>query len=295
MYKETLEALCEGLRGNILQKEAILKNQLDYCFKDLEEHNRGDTAPMVRRILSDFLISDIVGVQSINDDTTTILLNDKDTEIDINKHTKTRKFSTVLPEIDPEELKHKYGINLWSEITHAVACEVENEIISEIINEILKQSIPCGGYLTDKSNSEEIYDAVIKAAEQVNGNWVIASPLMVCVLQASGCFEGAEKTQTWLGGDLQLVGTLEDDIKLYLSNSIYSSKFLNNTILIGGKEEGNEDTGVVYMPHTMIKVGEQIEDENGKPITPLLTKYAMGYRKDIANNYRKITVDLSFE
>jgi len=281
MYKETLEILMEGLNGDPI-KEIILKNQLEYHFTNKSEKNNNDiscAAVIVRRILDDFILGEIIGIQPISDkNNPTVIMNGETVPADVRK----RHFQTAAPEITMKDLQYVSGLDLSAEINSALALELENEITAEFVNIILRHASKYKDSFSEDTSSEDMSEAIIAAAEEVDGNWAIVAPVDIALLHMSGNYNRAGTTRGDMMGGLVHVGVLNNNI------NIYCHLHADGNILIGKKEQGNEETPIVYAPETMLMIGESISLDGFGSKIPLYTSYSPEISVDAENKYRKI-------
>ncbi len=278
MYKETLDILMEDINDPI--KETILKNQLEYHFKNKTPENKiaiDCSAVIVRRILTNFNIGKIIGIQPITTDNPTVLSDGVEHKIKTN----TRVFTTSKPDINPEDLKTMNGIDLEAEINQAIAAETEMEITSEILK-IISDNIT-NNLIMDNG---DVVNVIKNEIKEINANWIVVSLAALTILQSdpkSRYKTNGGKHGTM--GDLLQVGWLGDDV------DVYCSLLTDNTVLIGSKDPNAEDTAIVYAPETMMMVGDK-KSRDGKQYTPLLTCGATFVNLEaVKQQYRKISIN----
>lgn len=288
MYKETLDVLMEDINDHNNIKQTILKNQLQSHFTNKTPENKNvqdNAAVIVRRILSNFTLGEIIGIQPVIDKEAPIVtIGDVEYDIDI----ATRNLQTSYPDMSKGDLRIYNGIDLECEINEACALEIETEITNEFIQIISQNATPLSASV-DFPNSNEITDMVISAAKEINGNWIVTSPVLVSMLQSGNKFKSDSVGVGHIMAGLMYVGTLNNNIKVY--TSLYG---VGNAILIGNKHPDREDTAIVYAPETMIVVGNRTKKSEFDVSTMLHTRYEKFIMAAMAKKeYTKLSITFS--
>ncbi len=285
MYKETLDILMEDINDPF--KETILKNQLKYHFLNKTPENKDAidcSTVIVRRILSNFNVGKIIGIQPVIDDKTKIISDGVEYDIKID----TRPFQTCKPEISYKDLETINGIDLEAEINQAIAAEIAIEITSELLKTIsdnIKNNLIIDASFTNIKNIKDVVNAIKNEMKEVDANWIVVSPAVLAILQSdskSRYKTGDEQQGTM--DSLSQVGWLDDV-------AVYCSLWTDDTILIGSKDPNSEDTAIIYAPKTMMIVGDK-ESSCGEDRTPLLTSGATFVNLEaVKRDYRKISIN----
>jgi hypothetical protein len=293
MYKETLDILMEDINDHDNIKETILKNQLEYHFLCKNEENRSvisNATVITRRVLSRFAINKIIGVQPVTDKKNpSIVSGGLKYDIDVC----SRQLSTGYPNISKKDLETMNGLDIECEINQACTHEIETEIVNEFLGLISQYAPEIRATVKgiDLEEIDNISKTILDAAEEINANWIVTSPMVISLLQSSKNIDyivSTEKHGTM--GDIQLVGTV-NNINLYFY-SLWSSVD-DNIVLIGSKDPDSEDTPIVYAPEIMIMVGDKIQRKGDfEKITPFMTRYGKFVNHSaVEDQYRKISVE----
>lgn len=281
MYKQTLDILMEDINDHNNIKETILKNQLKYHFTHKNTENKNvidNTTVIVRRILSDFNIGNVIGIQPILDDDHSII----SCGLKYNIGVATLPVNTGYPEPSPKDLE---TINLEAEINHACALEIESEITNEFVA-LISQTATELSIEADSYINNTISKTTISIANEINANWIITSPVLCSILQTNDNFKSDSSSNGHIMSGLMYIGTLNDDIKVY--TTLYG---VDNTILVGSKDPDSEDAPIVYAPKTMLVLPDG-EYDTSEPFTPLMTRYGKISDVHAAKlKYRKISIN----
>lgn len=286
MYKETLDILMEDINDHNNIKENILKNQLKYHFSNKNQENESaisSAAVIVRRVLSNFTIGEIIGIQPVIDKDKPIIISD-DTGYYI--ETSTRPLNTGLPEISEKDLETMNGLDLQCEINLACATEIGIEITNEILHTIANHA-PEINITLPNYDDHVLIDTIENAVKEVKGNWIVVPPIVLAMLQSTENpkYKSQGKVSITDGAIIH-VGQLNDDVKIYCNTFMR-----DNMILIGSKEPNNEDTPIVYAPETMLVLPDG-EYEVSEDFTPLLTKHEIfAHPYGTKMKYRKISIN----
>lgn len=212
-----------------------------------------------------------------------------------------------------QDMNSQHGLDLESEITKAVSAEIVQEIDAEIIGDLLalagtvrtydhdatgnNAALPGGGNYTPTFVGDrfshigvrinEVANEIARKTRRGAGNYIVASPMIVSVLQSAaksvyapaveGSFKGPNNTM--------LVGTLNGQIKVYsyLWNQAVSKNATGNLvtpgvdqILVGYKGgNGETDAGYFYAPYIpLMSSGVVINPVTFQPVISLMTRYA---------------------
>jgi len=287
MYKETLDILSKDITEPF--KKTILENQLKYHFKNKTDENKipmDCNAFIVRRILGDFNISKIIGVQPITNKDPVVISEGVEYEITPN----TRKLQARSPVLDDIELNSLYALDLEAEMNIAIAAEVEGELTKNLMKIISDNIISAttiksvAPFLNDHGMS--VTDLIIKQAKEVDANWIIVSPMVISLLQIN-CNIKTNEERSGGHDNLMLMGWIDDDI------SVYSTLWADDEVLIGSKDPDSEDAPVIYAPETMLMVsGKKRAKNEFSEHFDLYTKEAMFVNTSaVFKKYRKIIVN----
>ncbi len=292
MYKETLDILMEDINDHDNIKKQILKNQLEYHFttKNKESVDRKNSgAIIVRRILNEFTLGDIIGIQPItNKENPTVVSGGINYEVDI----VTRPLNIGIPDITDADLKIMDGINFEAETHQAVGHGVETGIVNEFLNLIAKYATEINIDVNGFDDIELVTATIEAAVIDTDANWIVISPMILAIVQSykHSTYKVGDETPGTMG-DLKNVGWLTIDDK---EVQVYCSIWNSDIVLVGSKDPNREDTPIVYAPETMI-LSDTRESREGElsDITMLDTRYARFiHHYDCREKYRKITINL---
>jgi len=314
-WEEILEALLEGVdEERIPIYKSILENQHRY-LKEREESNQCQPSklpiiPIVRRILSDMTIMDLVGVQPMDGPVALVyklrIPNKEETEEGTNLSLEivsqaieaySRKLTAAWTLEVEQDLNSCLGLNFEAELTAAIAHEVAYEHNTEWLHrlsDIANQS----SYEID--DNAELIIAINKAANDIAantrrgaGNWIVVSPTTLARIQEVAyrnmsprdMFVAAEEPSA--GTDLKFVGTLNKTMKVYVN--MYAT---DDEILVGYKGVNGElDTGLIFSPYVMLMPsGVVIDPETFEPRITLMTRYGVAADDDSHNYYEKLKI-----
>lgn len=277
MYKETLEVLMEGINDPI--KEQIIKNQLIYHFKNKNPDNMyaiDNSVVIVRRVLEEFNIADIIAVQPIaklNNECITVT-NDDNEEIDT--FTTNLAFNEI-PQLQPE-------------INQAIANELDHSITSKIIEAIYSYApYPVNNSeitidLTKKLFPKNFVDDIVTVTDEVSAEWMVVGLAELTIFRSHDDFISNNCDVTRLSGGLEFVGTIYS-IKVYTALSII------DTILIGSNDD--ENPPIIYAPETMLIVGKSVDNTNGDIRNELLSSSEIFTDLvAISERYRKVSTNI---
>ena len=208
---------------------------------------------------------------------------------------KTRKLQAKWTIEAMQDLSTQHGLDLEAEITQALSAEIVHEIDNEIVTDLIRlagttEVFDMSGAFTGTPHYVGDRHAILgvlinKVANEIAaktrrgaGNFVIASPQIVSVLQSasksvfapavSGSFEGPNNTR--------LVGTLNGTIKVYsfLFNASFGAAAASasvtggataasDVVLVGFKGgQGETDTGYFYCPYVPLMTSNTVVDPN---------------------------------
>jgi len=275
MYKETLDVLMEGINEPF--KRAILENQLHYHFTDKTEENKNAmdcSVGIVRRILENFDITKIVGVQPIKNDNSVVISGGIEYITTPNK----RVFQARFPILS-------IGNEIEAEINEALAGELEFEITNKILETISENIIDSSKISISYGVKESKITANIlkKKIKELDANWIVAPPSLISILQASGNFESKYGKSAMCSG-AALVGWFNGNINTY-------SSIMHDVILIGYKDPNSEDAPIVYAPETIMNIGN-IQNDGFDEYFNLYTKDAIVVNNDIVKKrFAKISIE----
>ncbi len=294
MYKETLQALGEGLQEPVYIKKAILENQLKYHFANKNEENESihnDSVAIVRRVVNMLNINELIGFQPLSLEDPKIMSSGVEYDAIIPV---TRPFRAGWSMEAMEDMKTLHGIDIHFELITAMSTEIENEITSEIIRKIDQVAGHAGTVEADFSGTDILEQAamikqtIISNVREVDGNWIIISPFIVSMLQSCNDSEYKQtESSTWNKSSLTYMGTLDENIK------VYSNMFLidDNTVLIGSKVEDREDTPIVYAPETLLMPNSREIPEGFGTMWGFNTRYSLFTEPVSADAiYRKLSI-----
>lgn len=276
MYKETLEILMEGITCPI--KEQILKNQLEYHFKNKTPENQiaiDNTTGIARRVLEDINIFDIISVQPITNtlvDIETITNPDNDA-IDAIKFGNGLVFSEI-------ENLDIFNFDVQDEVNHAIACEINDALTNDIINDMLTFAPETDVQIINiTENHRDVVGVVQRVSKEIDAAWAIMSPLECAIIKTSRDFKPSNNGIFYSAGGLAFAGTLNNTI------DIYTSLDVSGTIILGSDD--NDHPPITFAPETLIVVGD--DHNNGQH--ELLTKseiFVDAYA--VKQRYRKISI-----
>jgi len=126
-------------------------------------------------------------------------------------------------------------------------------------------------------NISRICSDIARRTRRGHGNWVLCSPLIICVLQISalstfaptpiGSFKGPN--------NIMLVGKLNGMVDMYSYLPSYTLDTTDDTVIIGYKgNSGEVDAGLFYCPHTMVTHARKHKDDKGELVLPFASKEA---------------------
>jgi hypothetical protein len=190
-----------------------------------------------------------------------------------------------------QDLKASHGLDLEAEITASLSAAVVSDIDNEIINDLIAlagttDSFDMAGAFTGVPNYvgdrhavlgvliNKVANEIARKTRRAPANWIVASPLVVSVLQSaaksvfapavSGSFDGPNNTK--------LVGTLNGNIRVY--SYIYHDQG-TEPILMGLKGgQGEMDAGYFYCPYIpLMSSGVVVDPNTFNPHVSLMTRY----------------------
>jgi hypothetical protein len=313
-WEHTLEALLEGIP---LDRKAIVSTMLENQYRHLKEQEAfGQKTtlpiiPIVRRMITDMTIVDLVGVQPITGPVGLVYklrcIEQEESEDGSLKlsleiisqaiEAQTRKLKAGWTIEAEQDLKVIHGLNIEAEITAAlaseVACEHNTEWLSRI-SEIANET----PYEVD--NNVELIIAINKAANEIGrntrrgaGNWIVVPPTGLVRIQEVAnrnmsprdMFVPTEEKPT--GAGLQYVGMLNKTMKVYVN--VYQSE---DEILVGYKGgNGETDAGLIFSPYvSLMPSGVIVNPETFAPLMSLMTRYGVSQDDDSHKYYEKIKI-----
>jgi hypothetical protein len=261
-------------------------------------------------------LTNIIGVQPMSGPTGLIFRLQSRTEegkmsLEITRNpiaAKTRKL-TARFNLGFEELQKNHALDFETELASAISHEAAMEIFVEMIHRLKKlaeknevmsvPTLPEGinfpAVMSDKSNALKI--TIREAANDIGrttrrgcGNYIICSPVIVAMLQASNSkFESVSSENESLSSDmstLMYVGMLDENIKVFTS---ISSSLGHNEILVGYQGNSDTDSGLIYSPYMPLMTAGVVTDPmTFDPSMTLMTRYDVDEPDGVHLYYRLI-------
>jgi len=217
---------------------------------------------------------------------------------------RTRKLQSGWTIEAMQDMQSQHGLDIESELTKALSAEIVQEIDAEIVGDLLALAGTVRTFDYDQTGGttyapafagdrfanlgvriNEVANEIARKTRRGAGNFIVASPMIVSVLQSAskavfapaveGSFQGPNNTQ--------LVGTLNGQIKVYsyLWNQAQSVDSLSppvggsDQILVGYKGgNGETDTGYWYAPYIpLMSSGVIMNPVTFQPVMSLMTRY----------------------
>jgi len=313
-WQEILLALLEGVdEKQVPIYKAILENQHRY-LKEHEESSQCQSSklpiiPIVRRILSDMTIMDLVGVQPMVGPVSLVYKLRITTKEETEEGTKlsleivsqaveagSRKLKAAWTLEAEQDLNAMHGLNIEAELTAALAQEVAYEHNTEWLNRLSSIANQSSYEIDDNA---ELIIAINKAANDIArntrrgaGNWIVVSPSTFARIHEGATrnmsprdmFVASEKPA--IGTDLKFVGTLNKTMKVYVN--VYAD---NDEILVGYKGTSEVDTGLIFSPYVMLMPsGVVVNSKTFQPLISLMTRYGVATDDDSHKYYEKIKI-----
>jgi hypothetical protein len=189
-----------------------------------------------------------------------------------------------------------HGLDIENEMLHAVASELVCEIVNEVLGNITKNAkvselnglcvrnmaLEKSDQKTDVDDPFDFKGDATKMALEINsvatdiaretrrgcGNFVLASPLDVSLLQTLPTFSPPTDTEFYGSTGIMFAGILNGTIKVY-------SDIMNcsDQMIIGYKGSNETDTGYIYAPHVPVMSGGVVMNPvTFQPVMSLLTR-----------------------
>ena len=218
---------------------------------------------------------------------------------------KTRKLQSGWTIEAMQDMQSQHGLDVETELTKALSAEIVQEIDAEIVGDLLALAgtVRTFDYTATSGPTyapafagdrfanlgvriNEVANEIARKTRRGAGNFIVASPMIVSVLQSAakavfapaveGSFQGPNNTQ--------LVGTLNGSIKVYsyLWNQAQSLDAFSagagggsDQILVGYKGgNGETDTGYWYAPYIpLMSSGVVMNPVTFQPVMSLMTRY----------------------
>ena len=221
---------------------------------------------------------------------------------------RTRRLQSGWTIESMQDMQSQHGLDIESELTKAMSAEIVQEIDAEIVGDLIAlagtvrtfdYSQTGGGtggnyapaFAGDRFANlgvriNEVANEIARKTRRGAGNFIVASPMIVSVLQSAakavfapaveGSFQGPNNTQ--------LVGTLNGSIKVYsylwnqaqsLDSTSAGAGGGTDTILVGYKGgNGETDTGYWYAPYIpLMSSGVVMNPVTFQPVMSLMTRY----------------------
>lgn len=216
----------------------------------------------------------------------------------------TRKLQASWTVEAMQDMKNQHDLSIEDEMTRGISAQIVQEVDSEIIGDLTALAGTVSTYDGTKGASPTYYqptfvgdrfanilgvlnfvkNEVARKTRRGAANWMVASPMIVSMLQTAtksvfapaieGSFKGLNNTQ--------LVGTLNGDMKVYnyLWNQSQPTTASpagtgNDTILLGYKGGNSEtDAGYFYCPYVpLMSSGVIMNPVTMNPVIGLMTRY----------------------
>jgi hypothetical protein len=319
-WVQTLEALLEGVPENRKSIVAMmLNNQHTYDKEvkaDLRRQGANPTSllliPIVRRMITDLTIMDLVGVQPMQgpvglvyklryvtkdekEEGTNISLEILSQAVEAG----SRKLKAAWTLEAKQDMHAMHGLNIETELTTAMAQEIAVEHNTEWLDRISSIANESSYEIDDNIN---LIVAITKAGCDIArntrrgaGNWIVV-PLATLTrikevanrnMSPRDMFVPVKSDGGTLGGNLMHVGVLNKTIKVYTSLNMPDDE-----ILVGYKgKNGETDTGLIFSPYvSLLTSGVVVNPVTFQPLMKFMTRYGVTQDDDSHKYYEKIKI-----
>jgi hypothetical protein len=194
---------------------------------------------------------------------------------------KTHKLAARFNVEAAQDLFAIYGIDIADGIARALGAEVAYELIAEVLcdlNKIATHRQTVSGLPHDDNAImiNAVANTIASTTRRGAGNFIVTSPRGVALLQSvskSGYVKTPDSEQTHTYA-LRQVGTLNGQMRVYVSMVDMNDSSPNIEYLIGYKGPSDVDAGYVFSPYNLVVYsGATIDPNTYTPMINLMTRY----------------------
>jgi hypothetical protein len=196
---------------------------------------------------------------------------------------KTRKLGASWSLEAAEDMANMHGLNLDNEMNTLISYEVKAEIDREILGEMVRSSIQdrttstWSAVSADGRNQIErigtLFTHLLDKSQQIAlktrrgaGNFVVASPKVVSLLQRIGMVPGLSDAKGIPGADTSSNAALARVGTLSSNHALYRDTFAGGDyMLVGYKGKNPQDNGVIYCPYVPLQLFKTVGPDDGNP------------------------------
>lgn len=214
---------------------------------------------------------------------------------------KTRKLKASWTVEVQQDLRSEHSLDAESELTTALAQEINLEIDREILGDIRRNAgtVSSWDYNTSLgSNIKEKYESLYVKISEVSAtihrktlrggaNWIVTSPEVASIFETATAGYAPQPSETFTSSiGVQYVGSVSNKWRVYKD-----PLFQSNQLLMGYKGESYMDSGYFFCPYIPLTQTPVIMGaEDLCPRKGLMTRYGKKMLRDGARFYARLSI-----